>query len=139
MPDTYHASPALCYNMNFTWTFLCQQKRNIECKVWSQFQPILDLFNTETKTPWKHLLIRIFSSTKISKTKVNCEVNYKNLFTIFKMPFIQGWLGSVKTTKTDKDDFKHDVLIPQKCPRKTYFETQCPGYTKPNSTYLEPD
>ena len=46
---TYYASPALCYEINFTWTFLCQQKRNIESKVWSQFQPILDLLNTEAK------------------------------------------------------------------------------------------
>ena len=84
----YNASLALCYDMNFTWTFLCQQKINIYSKVWSQFQPIFNLLNTETKTPWKHVLIRNFFSTKISKPKVNCEVNYKNLFTIFKMPFI---------------------------------------------------
>ena len=120
MPDTYYASPALCYEINFTWTFLCQQKRNIESKVWSQFQPILDLLNTETKTPWKNVLIRNFLSTKISKTKVNCEVNYKNLFTIFKMPFNQGWLGSVKNYQNlIKMTSNMMFLIPQNTPPRT--------------------
>ena len=31
--NTYYASHALCYEMNFTWTFLWQQKINIESKV----------------------------------------------------------------------------------------------------------
>ena len=124
--------PALCVEMDFTWTLLRNQDATVKLKselISIKFQ---QFFNTLADPKLIFPIQPILLTCKLKK-KAKFEYTLSNFgsFSYFQTSSSLGVeQGPQKLQKFDINDlrllFHCNILIPRKCPRKTPFKAQCP-------------